>query len=833
VTDYGTDRSRFNEERAERGRQLLQAALPVTRNSPAVKYLVKHRGLPAATVLAAPDLLYLPSSAQGRGPEDHAVLSVVRLEPGGDPTGFQATWVLVDGQPAPVSDTARKRDYFSLVDNGCRDGCWWAGEKSDEVIAAEGFCEKPLALLAAGVKGQVIGWGSRAWLKHKTLVGKKLTIVPDRAPGKAELGADGKPLLPGHLRDYGANVDHWLLNGFPDRVWITPDPACSCCKDTDDLWRNHRADGVLELVAAAMQGELGRPGWITRLARISDELERQAEIKEAMTAALYGGEPLFKGIPVKLVREHVAAERERLKAEKAAPGADDDVTPWEEPITNFAAVLDELAAEFGRYIATSSANRDTAALWCAMTHVFDQLHCMPKLALQSPTKQCGKTTFLDCLSNVVRRPEMTSGVTEASFIRVSDAWQPTWLMDEADRYLNPKTAGEALTAAINASSYRRLARKKVCVPSPDGGWDIHDFEFWCCMVMAGIRSLVDTVQDRSIVLVMHRAKPGELKHRLVNGTSPAFEEIQRKFVRWAKDLPELDLTPEVPPWLHNREADLWRPLFAIAALAAGGWPARVLKAAEAIHGQRAEDEVRLALLLQAIREEFGTSERMFTADLVSRLINREGEPWATIKRNGGPIDAYVLRGMLRGVAERDPKQREKERGPNRDRSYYTRANFEEAWARYIPLDPENDPAPSAPPAPEPETPGTEPVSVGQDHDAVSGPTPAPQADIDTGAGVGPDGGISPGPTQSVDPASNIGVGQVGQAGPDEIQPNVDAYAAGNGADADQVVDEVLAGTRCSYCGAKLNGAAGVVHGGRTFHLDACLAEHLKKQGSRA
>ena len=87
-----------------------------------------------------------------------------------------------------------------------------------------------------------------------------------------------------------------------------------------------------------------------------------------------------------------------------------------------------------------------------MTHVFDRLHCMPKLALQSPTKQCGKTTFLDCLSNVVRRPELTSGVTAASFIRTSDAWQPTWLMDEADRYLNPKTAGEALTAAINASS---------------------------------------------------------------------------------------------------------------------------------------------------------------------------------------------------------------------------------------------------------------------------------------------------------------------------------------------------------------------------------------------
>ena len=74
---------------------------------------------------------------------------------------------------------------------------------------------------------------------------------------------------------------------------------------------------------------------------------------------------------------------------------------------------------------------------------------------------------------------------------------------------------------------------------------------------------------------MQRAKPGELKHRLVDGTSPVFEEIARKLARWAKDLPELDLDPEVPAFLHNREADLWRPLFAIAALAGGDWPERV------------------------------------------------------------------------------------------------------------------------------------------------------------------------------------------------------------------------------------------------------------------
>jgi Protein of unknown function (DUF3631) len=200
-------------------------------------------------------------------------------------------------------------------------------------------------------------------------------------------------------------------------------------------------------------------------------------------------------------------------------------------------------------------------------------------------------------------------------------------MDEADRYLNEETAGQALTAAINASSYKRLACKKICIPAADGGWEVIDFNFWCPMIMAGIKALVDTIQDRSIVLVMHRAKPGELKANLVNGTSDVLQEIQRKLARWAKDLGEIDLFPTLPPFLHNREADLWRPLFAIAALTGHDWPGRVQRAATKIYGQRAEDEARLTLLLEAIKEEFGTSEQMFTAD--------RSPSWSTARASRG------------------------------------------------------------------------------------------------------------------------------------------------------------------------------------------------------
>ena len=289
-----------------------------------------------------------------------------------------------------------------------------------------------------------------------------------------------------------------------------------------------------------------------------------------------------------------------------------------------------------------------------MTHVYDRLYCAPKLALQSPAPQCGKTTFLDCLSNVVCRPEAVSGVAPGAFVRTSDAERPTWLLDEADRYLNPRTAGEALTQAINAASYRRLARMRISVPTPDGGWTVQAFEFWCPMLLAGIRRLADTVQDRSIVLKMQRARPGELRHRLINGTSPKLRDAQRKLIRWAQDLEELDLDPVVPRFLHNREADLWRPLFALAADAGGRWPERVEQAARAIHGQRTEDTDRLVELLIAIREVFDEAgeTQLATADLITRLINRSDEPWATIKR-GQPIDAVLPAGHARRHGQAD------------------------------------------------------------------------------------------------------------------------------------------------------------------------------------
>jgi hypothetical protein len=535
--------------------------------------------------------------------------------------------------------------------------------------AGKPFLEEDVALLTEGLEDAL----ALRCLGHPiyafTSVGNLGKVAPPEPD--VTIVRDGDP--PGSEADRAVTwgADRLLLAGRVVAITQTP-----LGEDANSVWQS-ADDGrksLADLIAGAVPAELSRDGHIERLALIDDDITREAELHQAWRTL-----SVFKGVPKQLIRNEVNARRAKRAGAKAAPPDLGDPEPWEEPV-ELGETLDELVEELDGYIVADRHKLYAAALFCAMTHVHDRLHCMPKLALQSPTKRCGKTTLLDCLSNVVRRPEMVAGTSEAAFIRTSHGFQPTWLMDEADRYLNPKNAGEGLTAALNASSYRRTARKRVCVPAPDGkGWQVVTFEFWCPMILAGIRELTDTIQDRSIVITLQRAMPGEVKARLINGTSPTFHDVQRKLYRWAQDLAEFDLDPFVPKFLHNRAADLWRPLYAIAHTAGGAWPERVRAASEKIHLETGAEENRLVQLLAAIKEVFGGRDRMTTADLVGKLLERDDEPWPTVRR-GQPLDAYYLRSTLKGVVDR--KTPVIRIGDKTKRGYY-RADFELAWQRYL------------------------------------------------------------------------------------------------------------------------------------------------------
>jgi hypothetical protein len=269
----------FDGSKAEQYRAEIARAVALTVGDPASLHLANVRGIPRATFMSCQDLRYLPPPILGRPPVDGACVSLLRPRPDAAPTGVELAFV---DQLGRASATAPNRVQWRFVENGCRDAWFFAGGSGNTAVVAEGFCPKPLALLAAGVSGLILGWGALGWLRHKKVPPsiKKLGIVADRRPAEGDLGADGKPLCDRHDAAYRADADHWLLELGDDNVRMTPDPSCcAVCKDSDQVLKTHDPATLLDWVGKAKPAQLSPDGWVIRLGRMADlDYEKQRKV---------------------------------------------------------------------------------------------------------------------------------------------------------------------------------------------------------------------------------------------------------------------------------------------------------------------------------------------------------------------------------------------------------------------------------------------------------------------------------------------------------------------------------------------------------------------------
>ena len=364
--------------------------------------------------------------------------------------------------------------------------------------------------------------------------------------------------------------------------------------------------------------------------------------------------------------------------------------PYPEPINELAPVLDAALTEMRRYVAGTEPELAAAVLWSLHAHLVHHdkvwLPVSPKLAIQAPDRNCGKSTLLEVVGALTPRPETGSSVTASVVFWLIEARKPTLLIDEADRVL--RSSNDELIAVLN-SSHRR-AGAYVWRTEEIGGERVPcKFSTWAACAFAGIGTLPPTLQDRSIVIRLSRAKPGEVRAHLRNGSSPTLRTLRRKFARWAADLVRLP-EPQLPAGLHNRSGDNWEPLLAIAALAGGHWPQLAKRAALAALSAD-QSEGQLVALLDGIKRAFGQQERISTRALIDALLADDECDWTTANR-GRPINEAWLRERFRNViapaangktgSEEWRSERSHERG-------YSRSRFEDAWDRYFPKTPKS------------------------------------------------------------------------------------------------------------------------------------------------
>jgi len=322
------------------------------------------------------------------------------------------------------------------------------------------------------------------------------------------------------------------------------------------------------------------------------------------------------------------------------------VDPWPRPVDG-ADLIDQLYTTVLRHVAMAEPSAVTVALWVLFAHAHEAFQVSPLLALISPEKRCGKTTTLTLLGALVPNPLPAANITAAALFRAVQRFRPTLLVDEADSFLRDR---EELRGVLNSGHHRAGA---AVVRTVGDDYEPRVFSTWCPKAVALIGLLPTTLEDRSLVIRMRRRRPDENLEALRLDRPGEWEPLRRKCARWVADNADVirELDPAVPTELHDRAADNWRPLLAVADVAGWVWPQKAREAARALLSEVVEDDTPGVLVLADLRQLFNerSADRLPSADVVEVLGRREDRPWSEW-RHGRPITATQLARLLRPSA---------------------------------------------------------------------------------------------------------------------------------------------------------------------------------------
>jgi putative DNA primase/helicase len=350
--------------------------------------------------------------------------------------------------------------------------------------------------------------------------------------------------------------------------------------------------------------------------------------------------------------------------------------PWPEPV-NGAELLEDISAAVRRYVVLAEHAARAAALWVLHTYLLDCFLITPRLAVRSPMPRCGKTTLLDVVSRMVLRPLSTANVTASAIFRVVEKCRPTLLVDEADTFL---PEAEELRGVINSGHRQGGA----VVRTVGDDHEPRKFSTYGACAIALIGKLPATLHDRSVTIDLKRRLASEKVTSFRCDRTGDLDELARKAARWAADNAERVRTtePKMPARLFNRDADNWRPLLAIAAVAAGNWPGQARQVAELCCAAASDDDdTWLQILIVDIHKIFTEMkvDRISSLELVETLKEIEGRPWAEFGKTGKPITQNKVASLLKPLGITTENVPIGDRRPKGYRHHV----FQDAFARYL------------------------------------------------------------------------------------------------------------------------------------------------------
>jgi Protein of unknown function (DUF3631)/Domain of unknown function (DUF3854) len=355
-----------------------------------------------------------------------------------------------------------------------------------------------------------------------------------------------------------------------------------------------------------------------------------------------------------------------------------------------AALLGDLKCWFERFICLlDDADYDILTLWTVHTHLAKELRTTPRLLLDSPIHESGKTTLLEHLLRLCFNPIEAAVISsEALLPRMLEQGLHTVLLDEVHRTLRSDKPGVQDLLAVMNSGYRLGATRPVLAPAAGGEWQVRKMSTFAPMAMAGnAPSLPDDTMSRTLRILMMPDRANLSEDTDWEFIEDEAQALAARIAEWADSVRTViaQTVVDLPDGCVRRAKERWRPLKRVAELAGGGWPktcdeliVRNLAedAAEREAGLR-ERPPGIALLTDLYAVWRCDEPFIATKDLLSRLIAHDQSYWGSDSPYGRELTEQRLGRMLVQAA----KVTSARPGGGGHPRGYLRSQLDTAWQR--------------------------------------------------------------------------------------------------------------------------------------------------------
>jgi hypothetical protein len=491
------------------------------------------------------------------------------------------------------------------------------------------------------------------------------------------------------------NIVGAALAGIAKRVRVLVLPGLGAKGDIVDWARSGGTQEQLgELIAKA-------PDW-TAPADNAEADEKKTEAERSEKDLLDALAKMPKGLEAARERKRLAKEfhvnlpdidaeieARRTEAESAAPlHGHWIVEPWPEPVDGDALIRD-IMRKLQKHVVVSHDGALAAALWTMLAWVHDEVAThSPILLITSAEPESGKSTTLGVVSFLVPRAISSVDISRAALYRSIQIWTPSFVIDEFDDVLAAKNDNDKaeLRSVINSGHTRGQGVLR-CVT------DEHKpemFPTFCPKAIGMVgRKMPATTLGRCIIIGMRRRKKAEPIEKFKHEDDSELADLRGRLRRWSMDNVDAlrNVAPVMPHSFENRRADNWRLQFAIADLCSGGedWGDKARLAASTIEGDT-DSRTETAQLLAAIKTALDgivDDNVIGSQELCDKLAADQDSEWAEWGKSRKPITQAQLARLLKNHGIHPEPVRPKALGGNKQIRGYRRAQFEDAWERYL------------------------------------------------------------------------------------------------------------------------------------------------------